>query len=208
MNANEIVAGQYDEDGLFPHLVGTDQQSSLANSQRMRTMVRADTDIPDSMETSFPPRDEALQALIPEGLKWSVKTGHEFRPHLTIPRSFTRPISRAASVYEVKSPLSVTARVIKTPDQSPNQSPQGSPTRSPTRSLMTIEEDSSTESNLVLKRRLKSHSGRARKKLFGDNGWLDDHRPPQTPRRRPSVMRQLGKKLKELVGLPSQINDF
>lgn len=188
-----------------PCLTEKGQQSDLANSPQMRNMIRSIS--PHSMEASFPPHDETLQALVPEGLNLSFKTGHKFRPHQTIPENLIRPSSRTASLYEVKSPFSITVRVVKTPDQSPlqspNQSPQRSPTRSSSRSLTTIEEDSRTDIGPGLKRKFAAHGGRVHKKLFGDNGWLDDHKPASTLRRRPSVMRELGRKLKGLVSDPS-----
>lgn len=199
MDVNELLAISCRDPS--PSLTETGRHSDLANFPQIRNMIRSIS--PDSMEVSFPPCDETLQALVPEGLNLSVKTGHKFQPHLTIPENLIQSLSRTASVYEVKSPFSMTARVVKSPDQSPlpspNQSPRRSPTRSPSRSLATIEEDSGTEIGPGLKRKLASHGGRVHKKLFGDNGWLDDHKPAATLRRRPSVMRELGRKLKGLV---------
>ncbi|KAJ5980690.1 hypothetical protein N7481_007988 [Penicillium waksmanii] len=200
MNVDELLAIPYGESS--PCLEEKGQQSDLENSPQIRNMIRSIS--PDSMEASFPPHDETLQALVPEGLNLSFKTRHKFRPHLTIPENLIRPLSRTASVYEVKSPFSITARVVKSPDQSPlqspNQSPQRSPTRSPSRSLATIEEEFGTDIGPGLKRKFAAHGGRVHKKLFGDNGWLDDHKPAPTLRRRPSVMRELGRKLKGLKG--------
>ncbi|CAI7677665.1 unnamed protein product [Penicillium pancosmium] len=200
MDVDELLAIPCSEPS--PCLTEKGQQSDLANSPHIRNMSRSIS--PDSIEASFPPHDETLQVLVPEGLNLSFKTGHKFQPYLTIPENLLRPLSRAASVYEVKSPFSITARVVKSPDQSPlqspHQSPQRSPTRSPSRSLTTIEEDSGTDSGPGLKRKYAAHGGRVHKKLFGDNGWLDDHKPASTLRRRPSVMRELGRKLKGLKG--------
>lgn len=181
-----------------PCLGETNHPSELAKTQQIRKMVRADT--PSLVGASAIPRNEALQALIPTGLNLSIKTGHGFQPHVTTPERF-RPISHVASVYEVKFPLSVTPRLVKSPSQSPTRSSN----QSPTRSLGTIEEEGSTDSSAGLKRKSTVHSGRVHKKLFGDNGWLDDPKSPRTPRRRSSVMREFGKKLKQLVSFLSSI---
>ncbi|KAJ5242681.1 uncharacterized protein N7469_001008 [Penicillium citrinum] len=198
--AKELVTAPCDDPS--PSLTVTNQQLGLANSQSLRNIIQCDS--PTITGASCPPRDEALRALIPEGLQWPAKPGHKLRPHLTIPEDLRRPKSSNASVYEVESLLSASARVIKSPGQSPtqsrNQSPERSSTRSPTRSLDTIEEEISMDSTLGLKRKPTTAGERVHKKLFGDNGWLDDHKPPRTPRRRPSVIRELGRKLKGLTG--------
>jgi hypothetical protein len=199
MDVDELLAIPCSEPS--PCLIEKGQQSTLPNSPQTRTMIRSVS--PDSTGASFPPCDETLQALVPEGLNMSFKTGHKFRPHLTIPENLIQPLSRTASVYEVKSPLSMAARVGRSPDQSPlhspSQSPRRSPTQSPSRSLGTIEEDSGTDIGPGLKRKFAYPGGGVHKKLFGDNGWLDDHKPAPSLRRRPSVMRELGRKLKGLV---------